>query len=179
MKTTLSLALLLAAAPLAAYDLGGVMDKAAAAAKDPNKAAQSAGNAAADSAAATLTKKLKSVQNEKGPIVFVKGKADLDAKKCERTLKSIDGLIKNAPGFKVTIEGHTDNTGKADANLKLSQARAEAVVKWLTEHLQTPADRMEAKGYGDSKPIADNKTEKGRAKNRRVEIEVVGTQASK
>jgi outer membrane protein OmpA-like peptidoglycan-associated protein len=176
MKKHLSLALLLAAAGIAgkasAFDLGNAVDKAAAAAKDPKAAAQSAGNAAGDAAAASLTKKLKAVQNEKGPIVFVKGKADLDAKKCERTLKSIDGLIKNAPGFKVTIEGHTDNTGKAEANLKLSQARAEAVVKWLTEHLQTPADRMVAKGFGDTQPIADNKTAKGRAKNRRVDFSV-------
>lgn len=176
MKKHLSLALLLAAAGIAgsasAFDLGGAVDKAAAAAKDPKAAAQAAGNAASDQAAKALTKKLKAVQNEKGPIVFVKGKADLDAKKCERTLKAIDGLIKKAPGLKVTIEGHTDNTGNKDANLKLSQARAEAVVKWLTEHLQTPADRMTAKGYGDSQPIADNKTEKGRAKNRRVDFSV-------
>jgi outer membrane protein OmpA-like peptidoglycan-associated protein len=173
MKKLLSLALLLATAPLAsAYDLGGAMDKAAEAAKDPNKAAQSVGSAAADQAAATLTKKLKAIQNQKGPIVFVKGKADLNAAKCERTLKAIDGLVKKAPGLKVTIEGHTDNTGNADANMKLSQARAEAVVNWLKEHLQTPADRLEAKGYGDTKPIADNKTEKGRAKNRRVDFSV-------
>lgn len=175
MKKHLSLALLLAAGvagKASAFDLGSAVDKASAAVKDPKAAAQDAGNAAGDAAAASLTKKLKAVQNEKGPIVFVKGKADLDAKKCERTLKTIDGLIKNAPGFKVTIEGHTDNTGKADANLKLSQARAEAVVKWLTEHLQTPADRMVAKGFGDTQPIADNKTEKGRAKNRRVDFSV-------
>jgi outer membrane protein OmpA-like peptidoglycan-associated protein len=119
-----------------------------------------------------LTAKLKAVQNEKGPIVFKLGKAELDAAKCEQTLKSIDGLIKNAPGFKVQIEGHTDNKGKAASNLKLSQARAEAVRQWLIDHLQTPADRMSAKGFGDTAPIASNKTEAGRAKNRRVDFSV-------
>lgn len=164
--------LCLMAAPLAALDLGGALNKAAEAAKDPNKAAESAGNAAGDAAINELTKKLKNVQNEKGPIVFKTGKADLDAAKCEKTLKAIDGIIKQYPGFKVQIEGHTDNKGKAATNLALSQKRAEAVVAWLTGNLQTPADRMVAKGFGDSQPIGENKTEKGRAKNRRVDFSV-------
>ena len=93
-------------------------------------------------------------------------------KKCNNTLKAIDGIIKQYPGFKVQIEGHTDNKGKAAANLKLSQSRAEAVVSWLTSNLQTPADRMVAKGFGDTVAIADNKTEAGRVKNRRVDFSV-------
>jgi outer membrane protein OmpA-like peptidoglycan-associated protein len=172
MKKSISLALLLAAtAPLAAFDLGGAVDKAAAAAKDPNASAQSLGDAAGEKAMAEMNKKLNKVQNEKGPIVFVKGKADLDSKKCLNTLKAIDGIIKKYP-FKVTIQGHTDNTGKADVNLKLSQDRAQAVVSWLTANLQTPAEKMTAQGFGDTKPIADNKTEKGRSKNRRVDFSV-------
>jgi outer membrane protein OmpA-like peptidoglycan-associated protein len=160
----------LLALPLAghAFDLGGAIDGASKAVKDPDSAVKALG----DKAGEELTKKLKSVQNEKGPIVFKTGKADLDAAKCERTLKSIDGIIKQYPGFKVQIEGHTDNKGNAAANLTLSQKRAEAVVSWLISHLQTPADRMSAKGFGDSKPIADNKTEAGRAKNRRVDFSV-------
>jgi outer membrane protein OmpA-like peptidoglycan-associated protein len=172
MKKVLSLTLLLAAAPLAAFDLGGAVNKAAEAAKDPGKAAQGAGDAAGQKLAQEMTKKLKKVQNEKGPIVFATGKADLVADKCLNTLKSIDGIIKQYPAFKVTIEGHTDNKGKKDANLALSQARAEAVVSWLKANLQTPAERMEAKGFGDSQPIGDNKTEKGRGKNRRVDFSV-------
>jgi outer membrane protein OmpA-like peptidoglycan-associated protein len=135
-------------------------------------AAQMAGNAAGDQAMAALTQKLKDVQNDKGPIVFKTGKATLDASKCEKTLKSIDGIIKQYPGFKVQVEGYTDNKGKAASNLKLSQGRAEAVVAWLTGHLQTPAERLSAKGFGDAKPIADNKTKAGQAKNRRVEFSV-------
>lgn len=155
-----------------AFDLGGAIDKAATVAKDPGKAAQSAGDMASDEALKAVTKKLKAVQNDKGPIVFVKGKADVDSKKCLNTLKAIDGIIKKYPGFKVQIEGHTDNTGKAAGNLALSQKRAEAVVAWLSSNLQTPAERMTAKGFGDTQPIASNKTEAGRAKNRRVDFSV-------
>jgi outer membrane protein OmpA-like peptidoglycan-associated protein len=154
--------------PALAFDLGGAVNAVDKAAKDPSSATQAVG----DAAGKELTKKLKNVQNEKGPIVFKTGKADVDASKCEKTLKAIDGIIKQYPGFKVQIEGHTDNKGKADVNLKLSQARAEAVIAWLTGHLQTPGDRMVAKGFGDTQPIADNKTEKGRAKNRRVDFSV-------
>ncbi len=163
--TTLVLGL---SAQLTAIDLGGVINAADKISKDPKAAGQMAG----DQAGAQLTAKLKSVQNEKGPIVFKKGKADVDASKCERTLKSIDGIIKQFPGFKVEIQGHTDNKGKAAANLALSQKRAEAVRQWLIDHLQTPADAMSAKGYGDTAPIASNKAEAGRSKNRRVDFAV-------
>lgn len=155
-----------------AFDLGGAVDKAAAAAKDPGKAAASVGDAAGQKAMQEMNKKLNKVQNEKGPIVFANGKADLIADKCLNTLKAIDGIVKQYPLFKVTVQGHTDNKGKKDANQALSQARAQAVVAWLTANLQTPAERLEAKGFGDSKPIADNKSEKGRAKNRRVDFSV-------
>lgn len=168
---SLSLALALAASAQA-LDLGGALDSAAKAAKDPDAAMKSAGDAAGDAAVKKLTKELKATQNKYGPIVFVTGKADLNAKKCEKTLKAIDGTVKKYPGLKVQIEGHTDNKGDAAANLALSQKRAEAVVAWLTANLQTPADRLTAKGLGDTQPIASNKTEKGRAKNRRVDFSV-------
>jgi outer membrane protein OmpA-like peptidoglycan-associated protein len=168
----LSLGALFLSGSLMALDLGGAIDSAAKAAKDPNTALKGAGDSATDQALAGLTKKLKSVQNEYGPIVFVSGKADLDSKKCEKTLKSIDATIRQYPGFKVQIEGHTDNKGKAASNLILSQKRAEAVVAWLTANLQTPADRMSSKGFGDTQPLSSNKTEKGRAKNRRVDFSV-------
>jgi outer membrane protein OmpA-like peptidoglycan-associated protein len=171
MKKTLTLAALtLLAVPAFALDLGDVQK----AASDPTvkAVAEKAAPIAADKAGEMLTQKLKNVQNENGPIVFKTGKAELDAAKCEKTLKAIDGIIKQFPGFKVTVEGHTDNKGKKAANQKLSQQRAEAVVKWLVDHLQTPAAQMAAKGFGDSQPIADNKTEAGRAKNRRVDFSV-------
>ncbi len=73
---------------------------------------------------------------------------------------------------KVSIDGHTDSTGKAKANQKLSQARAEAIRAYLVQKGIEPT-RLEAKGFGQTKPIASNKTKAGREKNRRVEFNVV------
>jgi outer membrane protein OmpA-like peptidoglycan-associated protein len=70
---------------------------------------------------------------------------------------------------KVVVEGHTDNTGAADFNTKLSQGRAESVRDYLVKK-GVAADRIEAKGFGPTRPIADNKTAKGREANRRVEF---------
>ena len=80
-------------------------------------------------------------------------------------------LMKDAPGLKIELSGHTDNTGSATINQSLSQARAEAVVNYLISK-GVAANRMTAKGYGSSKPIADNKTEEGRQQNRRTEFEI-------
>lgn len=79
-------------------------------------------------------------------------------------------LIEN-PSYKVEVQGHTDNIGNPDANLKLSEKRALAVRSYLIEK-GINADRITAKGYGDTVPVASNKTAAGRAKNRRVEFVV-------
>ena len=73
---------------------------------------------------------------------------------------------------KIRVEGHTDNKGDPLKNLKLSQSRAEAVVKYLAGK-GIAADRLDAAGFGEMRPIADNKTEDGRAQNRRVEFIIV------
>jgi outer membrane protein OmpA-like peptidoglycan-associated protein len=73
------------------------------------------------------------------------------------------------PDLKLRVEGHTDNQGGAAANQALSEKRAQAVVSWLTSHGVT-AIRLKAQGFGQTKPVADNGTEEGRAKNRRVEL---------
>ncbi len=73
---------------------------------------------------------------------------------------------------KLKVDGHTDNAGKPDKNLKLSQDRAESVVKYLVKKGIAP-ERLEATGYGDTKPLEDNKTAKGKAANRRVEFNIV------
>ena len=75
------------------------------------------------------------------------------------------------PSFVIEVQGHTDNTGKAALNKALSQDRAEAVRNYLIQK-GVPAERMTAKGYGPDRPIADNKTKAGRAKNRRVEFDI-------
>jgi OOP family OmpA-OmpF porin len=74
---------------------------------------------------------------------------------------------------KIRITGHTDSIGKADYNMKLSLKRAEAVREYLVS-LGADAGKMEVSGEGMTKPIADNTTAEGRAKNRRVEVEIIG-----
>ncbi len=74
---------------------------------------------------------------------------------------------------KVRIEGHTDSTGSAKLNTTLSRKRAQAVRAYLVEK-GVAAGRLDAKGYGPSKPVADNKTAEGREKNRRVEFMITG-----
>jgi outer membrane protein OmpA-like peptidoglycan-associated protein len=120
----------------------------------------------------TMNASLRSVQNQYGPIVFVTGKADLDVAKCKKTLDTVASIVKKYPRFLVTVEGHTDNIGNKKANHTLSQKRAEAVVSWLINPGSVEKKQLKARGYGDSKPIANNKTEEGRAKNRRVDFQV-------
>ena len=85
------------------------------------------------------------------------------------TLDSAAAALKAAANLEVEVAGPTDNVGTPEANLKLSQDRAQAVMTALTER-GIKADRLTAKGYGQSAPVADNRSEDGRAKNRRVEL---------
>jgi OmpA-OmpF porin, OOP family len=87
----------------------------------------------------------------------------------EDTLKQIATLLQNDSSLKLMVEGHTDNQGNAAANLALSERRATSVVAWLTAH-GAIASRLSAKGFGQTEPVADNSTDDGRAKNRRVEL---------
>jgi len=91
------------------------------------------------------------------------GMADLD--------KGAEVLISH-PAINISIEGHTDNSGTAAGNQKLSERRAAAVKAYLVTK-GISADRMITAGYGQSRPIADNKTAEGRAANRRVEFKII------
>ncbi|MEP6572594.1 MAG: OmpA family protein [Gemmatimonadota bacterium] len=88
------------------------------------------------------------------------------------TLNSVAQSIIANPGIKIEVQGHTDSRGSAALNARLSQARADAVRQYLLEH-GVPADQLVAKGYGPGKPIAPNTTAAGRAKNRRVELDLI------
>jgi outer membrane protein OmpA-like peptidoglycan-associated protein len=84
-------------------------------------------------------------------------------------LQLILDLLKKNSTQKIEVQGHTDNVGGDTYNQTLSEARAKAIVSWLTQH-GIAADRLTDKGFGKTRPIADNTTDAGRAKNRRVEI---------
>ncbi|OGP95827.1 MAG: hypothetical protein A2157_09060 [Deltaproteobacteria bacterium RBG_16_47_11] len=90
--------------------------------------------------------------------------------------KVLDGdamILKDNPGIKVEIGGHTDAVGSEIAKQKISEKRAESAKKYLMDKFNISGDRMIIKGYGSQKPIADNKSKEGRAKNRRVEFRVI------
>jgi OmpA-OmpF porin, OOP family len=101
-------------------------------------------------------------------IEFATGKADL-LPAADAPLQQMLILLKDNAGLKLRVEGHTDNVGARAMNQRLSEQRAAAVVAWLVTH-GIAKDRLTAQGFADTKPVEDNSTEEGRAKNRRVEL---------
>jgi len=101
-------------------------------------------------------------------IEFDIGKAKIRPES-EKVLRDVLSLLQAQPDWKMRIEGHTDSTGTKTGNQALSQQRAAAVVAWLAQN-GVPRTQLTAAGMGDTKPIADNSTEQGRARNRRVEL---------
>jgi len=87
----------------------------------------------------------------------------------EALLGEIRNLLEANPQLRLSVEGHTDNVGASAANLTLSKRRADAVRAWLVGK-GVASGRLSSQGFGDAKPVADNRTEDGRAKNRRVEL---------
>lgn len=87
----------------------------------------------------------------------------------DAVLNQVLSLFKDDPKLSAEIGGHTDNVGKADYNLKLSNERAESVKTWLIAH-GVSASRLSARGYGDKVPLVKNDSDDNRAKNRRVEL---------
>ena len=86
-----------------------------------------------------------------------------------KVLAQVQQLLQDNADLKVRIEGHTDNAGKPGDNLALSKKRAAAVKEWLVKH-GIAEGRLTTEGYGQTKPVEDNKTSEGKAKNRRVEL---------
>jgi len=109
----------------------------------------------------------------KGAVQFATGSSKIVGGRSFQILDGVAALLNhNLRIQKVEVQGHTDDRGGKDKNQALSQERAEAVVKYLTEK-GVKASRLEAKGYGQDNPIADNKTRAGRQKNRRVEFKIL------
>jgi len=102
-------------------------------------------------------------------IYFDFNKADVKPES-ESTLKEITKLLQQDAKLKLYVVGHTDSVGGFDYNMKLSQQRAEAVVKELVSKYKVDGSRLKALGVGPAAPVTSNDTEEGKAKNRRVEL---------
>ena len=88
----------------------------------------------------------------------------------QKLLAKTEKAINIYPQCTMTVEGHTDAQGGAEPNLQLSDQRAQAVRSYLTDVLRIPGFRVTAQGYGDTRPIANNKTPEGRTRNRRIDL---------
>jgi OmpA-OmpF porin, OOP family len=102
-------------------------------------------------------------------IYFDFDKADVKAES-KQQVAEIAALMNDHVDLKLMVTGHTDNQGSADYNQHLSQLRADAIVTTLVNTYSIASNRLEAKGMGSTSPIADNDTDDGRKKNRRVEL---------
>jgi len=105
-------------------------------------------------------------------VLFAFGKYDLKSD-AQIKLAKLAGIVQSHPGLQLAVEGHTDNVGSDEANMKLSQQRADTVRSFLVQQGLSP-DMVTAVGLGEGEPVADNSTNEGRQKNRRVEIIVSG-----
>ena len=108
----------------------------------------------------------------KGTILFNTNTAELDPRSEPLVAEIADVLIRTPQILRVEIRGHTDAVGTPDYNLDLSQRRADAVKERL-QRLGVERDRLVAKGFGSTKPVAPNINERNRARNRRVEFAIV------
>jgi len=121
---------------------------------------------------------LKSGQVKLEALYFENGKTAISLNS-KPYLQMVGQSLAKYPKLKIEIGGHTDNKGKKAANQKLSAGRAEAVKTFLAQAYPELAGSLSAKGYGDSKPKANNKTEDGRLQNRRVELKVLNPEILK
>ncbi|BCB96092.1 chemotaxis protein MotB [Dissulfurispira thermophila] len=111
-------------------------------------------------------------------VLFASGSADIKSE-VFNALDKISKVIKDVPG-RITIEGHTDNVpvsgGKYTSNWELSTARAASILHFFIQKGGLDPNRFSIAGYGEYRPVASNETEDGRAKNRRVELVISGSQ---
>jgi len=102
-------------------------------------------------------------------IYFDTGKSDIKPES-DASIQEIAKMLQADANLKLFVVGHTDNVGTFDSNIKLSNSRADAVVKALVSKYSIAATRLQAFGAGPTAPVASNQTEEGKAKNRRVEL---------
>lgn len=99
-------------------------------------------------------------------------KTDL-SKKAKQALDQLASEVPNTKGYIVQVEGATDSTGDKDYNYQLSERRAQSVIQYLARNHQVPAHKIYVIGLGKDKPAAENKSAKGRAENRRVDVRLM------
>jgi len=110
---------------------------------------------------------------ELGETVYFDLDSDVIQARSHSLLDNLVTVLQEHPEIlKMRIEGHTDSWGTRPHNLDLSDRRANSVMRYLVEH-GVDAGRLEAQGFGEARPIADNATEEGRSTNRRVEIHIL------
>jgi len=144
-------------------DKDGVLDK--------DDACPEVAGPASNKGCPEVTEEVQAKLNEYAKVIyFDTGKATFKPETIE-TLNKVVAILVKYPTAEFDVEGHTDSVGSAKSNMDLSQRRAVAVVEYLVAH--GVKAKLNAKGYGETRPIASNKTRAGRAKNRRVEINLV------
>jgi OOP family OmpA-OmpF porin len=111
-------------------------------------------------------------------IEFNTGKADIRPQ-YRGQLQKVANFLKSHPDTTAMVEGHTDSSGAADYNLKLSQRRADSVMDYLETEFNIKPGRLSAKGYGETKPIASNENKEGMQANRRVLVIISGAYEQK
>ncbi len=104
---------------------------------------------------------------------FDVGQANIDPKNFQ-LLTKVQNAIRTFPNSKLVVEGHTDSYGSDTANYALSQRRAEAVKAYIVANMHIDSTMVSAVGYGETRPIANNETTEGRAKNRRIDLVIRG-----
>ena len=104
-----------------------------------------------------------------GDVLFETGETDLRSEAMDSLVEVVD-LLQSEPDKLIRIEGHTDSHGGDELNQKLSQERAESVMQYMINAMRIPTYRLIATGYGETRPVASNETEAGRARNRRIDI---------
>ena len=123
-----------------------------------------------DQQAANSCQELMRDATARGVLEFDRAKADLTRDSTE-TLKELADIAKECPSFKISIEGHTDAEGTDERNQRLSDRRAKAVADYLARE-GVRSERLSTIGYGATRPVSDNATAEGRARNRRIEFVV-------
>jgi outer membrane protein OmpA-like peptidoglycan-associated protein len=103
---------------------------------------------------------------------FASGRSNIESENFG-LLKKVIKAFKEFPGCKIIIEGHTDSRGGDERNLRLSEERAEAVKQYILANTGISPSRIHAVGYGESRPVANNEIEEGRAKNRRIDVVIM------